>query len=184
MPLLVTIPENEYWNSKTEEFINTKETTIKIEHTLATVASWESRWKKPFLSDKPMTAFEFRDYVKRMTIGEKPDDEVYRSLTQENIKEIEAYMADKMTATWFKEKEGAAKKGMPGKVITAEIIYYYMIELGIPFECENWHLNRLMTLIRVCSEKNTPAKKMSKKDVLSQYANLNAARRAKLGTKG
>lgn len=184
MPISITIPDNEYWDERAEEFIQVKGETLLLEHSLASVAKWESKWKKPFFSDMPMTSAEFVDYVRQMTLEPVKNDLVYRGLEQRHARLIEAYIEDPMTATWFKKKEGTGKGRPTGKVTTAEIIYYNMIELGIPFECQYWHLNRLMTLIRVCAEKKGPQKKMSQKEVLSQYGNLNAARRAKLGTKG
>ena len=184
MPLTITIPAAEYWDQLTEEFIGVEKTTITLEHSLASVSKWESKWKKSFLSADELSEEEFGNYVKCMTLEQDLPDIVYRGLTRSNLMKIEDYMKDSMTATWFKDKEGTSKKGPVGKIITAEIIYYYMVELGIPFECQYWHLNKLLALIHVCSEKNTPGRKMSKREVLSQYASVNAARRAKLGTKG
>lgn len=184
MPLSVTIPANEFWDFRAEEFVNTVDTTIHIEHSLAAIAKWESHWKKPFLENKTLTGDELLDYIRCMTIEDGIDTRVYLGLSGQNLESIRTYMEDSMTAAWFKEDKKSGKSGHVGSALTAEIIYYYMIELGIPFECENWHFNRLMTLIRVCSEKQAVPKKMAKKDIFAQNAALNAKRKARLGTKG
>lgn len=178
--LKLTIPDCEYWDYRTECFEQIPGAVIELEHNLQAISKWEMKWEKPFLSDKGMNIDEFRDYVRCMTLTEDVDPRVYRNLSIDNINAINDYMAKKMTATWFKEKP---KTGGGGKVITSEVIYYWMTELGIPFECDTWHFNRLMTLIRVAGESQNP-KKMSKKDIFSQNKSLNAARRAKRGTKG
>lgn len=186
MPLEIRIPDREIWDEKNEIFIQIQGRVIHLEHSLKAIAKWEGKWKKPFLTDQGLKDEMFLDYVRCMTLEDDVDPSCYLGILQKDVSRIRSYMDDSMTATWFKEdkepKKGKSK--MPSKVITAEIIYYYMVDLGIPFECENWHINRLMTLVRVCAEKNQPPKKMAKNDVLSQYAALNKARRAKLGTKG
>lgn len=178
--LKVVIPDCEYWDYLTEEFTFIPGATIEIEHSLEAIAKWEAEKEKPFLSDKAMEADEFRDYVRCMTLTKGIDPQTYRNLSSANFREINEYMSKKMTATWFKEDK---KKGGSKKVITSELIYYWMTELGIPFDCDTWHFNRLMTLIRVASESQNP-KKMSKKDIFGQNRSLNAMRRAKMGSKG
>lgn len=183
MPLEITVAKDELWDTEKEEFIYVPAATIHLEHSLFSVAKWESLTKKSYFDEKnPMTDKEFVEYLKCMTIEENVCDEVYRGMTYRDHDAIRGYMNDPMTATWFKEDKSKAKG--PKQVTTAEIIYYYMVEFGIPFECEHWHLNRLLTLIRVCSEKQAMPKKMAKKDIFGQNASLNAARRAKLHTKG
>ncbi|HXQ38039.1 MAG TPA: hypothetical protein VN843_28790, partial [Anaerolineales bacterium] len=109
-----------------------------------------------------------------------PDD-VFEALSEENFQEINTYIERKMTATWFSEQPGT-----PGSrdVITAELIYYWMIAFQIPFECENWHLNKLFTLIRVCNIKQSKPKKMSRSEIAQRNRMLNEQRKAQLGTKG
>lgn len=178
--LQITIPKTELFNEETEEFFQIKEQTLCLEHSLVSVSKWESKWKKPFLGANEKTMDEIIDYIRCMTITQNVNPMCYLGLTRENILDVKNYIDDSMTATTFKNRNGPKSH----EIITAEIIYYWMIELGIPFECQKWHLNRLLTLINVCSIKNTPAKKMSRKDALAQQSQLNAARRAKFKSKG
>lgn len=179
--LKITIPGCELWDEVNETFITTKETTIQLEHSLVSLSKWESKWHKPFLKKDAKTVEETLDYIRCMTLTQNVDPNVYKFLTQENIDEINNYIEDSMTATWFAKDDNAKPNR---EVITSEILYYYMIALNIPFECQKWHLNRLITLIRVCSAKNQPDKKLSKKQALKNQAAINAARRKALNSKG
>ena len=163
------------------EFIEPKFQVLQLEHSLVSLSKWESKWCKPFITKTGKTPEELLDYIKYMTITQNVKPEVYDHLTESNIEEIEAYINAPMTATTFSEDKNGKNNR---EVVTAELIYYWMIALQIPFECQKWHLNRLLTLIRVCNIKNSPPKKMSKKDIMSRNAALNAARRKKMNTKG
>ena len=181
--LQITIPASEQWDEKKEEFVTTKEQTLKLEHSLISLSKRESKWCKPFLSNKEKSHEEILDYIKCMTLTKNVDPEVYNVLTNENIKEINDYIMAPMTATTF--SENGVRKKVNNEIFTSEVIYYAMTAYNIPFEnCEKWHLNRLITLIRVCGIKNEPSKKMSKRSIMSQNAALNAARRKKFNTKG
>lgn len=182
MPKRIIIPAREFFNERTEEFVYTQPQEIVLEHSLISIMRWESKWHKPFLDEKhKKTNEEFIDYVKCMSLNNYPDN-VYDDLTFGNIKEIKDYIDDKHTATWFAQDD----KVLPShKIITAEVLYSWMVLNDIPFNpCEKWHLNNLMTLIRVCAQQNMPAKKMSEKEILSQNANLNAERLRKMKTRG
>lgn len=180
--LTITIPATEYFNEKTQEFFTLKEQTLQLEHSLVSLSKWESKWCKPFLSKEEKTSEETIDYIKCMTITQNVSPDVYSRLTNSNIETIKDYIDAPMTATTF--YEDPAQKGRAKETITSELIYYWMISLTIPMECQKWHLNRLLTLIRVCNIKNTPPKKMSKGDIMRRNASLNAARRKQLNTKG
>lgn len=179
--LRITIPAVELWDERKQEFIKTKEQTLQLEHSLVSVAKWESKWCKAFLSKKEKSYEETLDYIKCMTITQNVDPEIYSYLTNANFEQINEYISAPMTATTFSEDK--TSKGNR-EVITAEVIYYWMIALQIPPEYQKWHLNRLLTLIRVCNIKNAPPKKRSKRDIVSQNAALNAARRRQLNTRG
>ena len=179
--LQIVIPGQELWDEQKQEFINTKEQVLQLEHSLISLSKWEAKWCKVFLSKQEKTQEETIDYIKCMTITPNVDPEVYNHLTRENIKEIEDYIAAPMTATYF-SLDNAGKSSR--EQVTSELIYYWMIALNIPFECQKWHLNRLLTLIKVCNIKNQPPKKMSKREIMSRNAALNAARRQQLNTKG
>lgn len=179
--LQIVIPGQEFWDEQKQEFINTKEQVLQLEHSLISLSKWEAKWCKVFLSKQEKTQEETIDYIKCMTITPNVDPEVYNHLTRENIKEIEDYIAAPMTATYF-SSDNAGKSSR--EQVTSELIYYWMIALNIPFECQKWHLNRLLTLIKVCNIKNQPPKKMSKREIMSRNAALNAARRQQLNTKG
>lgn len=179
--LRITIPKNELWDEEKQEFEPVKEQTLQLEHSLISLANWESKWCKPFLSNEDKTSEETIDYVRCMTLTQNVDPNVYKCLTNKNIEEVNKYISSPMTATWFSDNKSNKSNH---EQITAEIIYYQMIALNIPFECQKWHLNRLLTLIRVCAIKNQPEKKMSKHDIMSRNAALNAARRKQLNSKG
>lgn len=181
MPKTITIPEQELFIPP-DRFINTKETTIKIEHSLVSIAKWEAKWHVPFLDEHTEKTNEMMyDYIRCMTISQNVDPSIYQYIPADVIQEINDYIDDPMTATWFRENKIGGNRG---EVVTNELVYYWMIAQNIPLECEKWHFNHLMTLIRVCSEKNAPQKKMSRRDILSQNKALNAARRKASGSKG
>lgn len=179
--LRITIPAVEQWDEFKQEFVSTKEQTLSLEHSLVSLSKWESKWCKAFLTKQEKTLEETLDYIKFMTITKNIDPEVYNYLTNRNIIEINEYIEAPMTATYFSD-EKISKTNR--ELITAEIIYYWMIALNIPFECQKWHLNRLLALIKVCNIKNQPPKKRGKKEIMSRNNALNAARRKQLNTKG
>jgi len=179
--LRITIPAAEQWDEVKQEFVFTKEQTLSLEHSLVSLSKWESKWCKAFLTKQDKTSEETLDYIKFMTLTQNVDPEVYNYLTNGNISEINEYIEAPMTATYFSDEKTVKTSR---EQVTAELIYYWMIALNIPFECQKWHLNRLLTLIKVCNIKNQPPKKRSKKDVMSRNAALNAARRKQLNTKG
>ena len=181
--LLITIPLSpEGWDEQKQEFVEPKTVTLQLEHSLVSLSKWESKWHKAFLSKKDKTEEETLDYIKCMTLTQHVDPEVYNYLTHENIDQINKYIENPMTATVFSERPSGGKGS--NEVITAELIYYWMIALNIPFECRKWHLNKLLTLVRVCEIKNAPPKKMSKRDLMSRNAKLNAARRQQHNSRG
>ena len=179
--LTITVPATEEFDEIKGEFVYTKEQTLQLEHSLISISKWESRWCKPFLAKQEKTTEEVIDYVRCMTLNKNIDDDVYGCLTQANITAINDYIGAPMTATTFSGNELGKKNG---EQITSELIYYWMIALQIPFECQKWHINRLLTLIRVCNVKNAPPKKMSKREIMSRNSALNAARKKQLNTKG
>lgn len=182
--LRIVVPGQEFWDEKTEEFLYFKEQTLELEHSLLSISKWESKWHKSFLSSRDKTDEETIDYVRCMTITKNVDPDVYYRLTDENIRAINDYIDDPMTATVISDvlEEGSSKHSRD--VVTSELIYYWMIAFNIPVEFEKWHISRLLTLIRVCEIKNAPPKKMSKKAIMSRNKALNEARRRKLGSKG
>lgn len=180
--LQITIPATEQYDELHGEFIHTKEQTLQLEHSLVSLSKWERKWHKPFLNTKEKTLEETIDYIKCMTLNKNVPDEVYSCLTQKNVDDINAYIEDPMTATTFSEDKNGPKSR---EIITAELIYYWMISLQIPVdECQKWHINSLLTLIRVCNIKSQPPKKMGKRETMSRNAALNAARKKQLNTKG
>ena len=177
----LSIPGAEYWDEQKQEFIYKKPVVLQLEHSLVSLSKWESKWNKAFLSKGEKTNEETLDYIKCMTITQNVNPDVYARLTTKNFEEINAYIDAPMTATTFGEDKS---KKSNKEIITAELIYYWMIALNIPFECQKWHLNRLLALIRVCDIKNSPPKKMSKKEIMSRNAALNEARKKQLNTRG
>lgn len=181
----ITIPNAvELFDSDTNQFINVKPTKIQLEHSLISLKKWEQKWHKPFLAKEEKTSEEMLDYIRCMTLNHGVDPNTYRALTVEDIEKISEYIKDPMTATWFSSNETVGASKSKKEIITAEIIYYWMITLQIPVEFQKWHLNQLLTLIKVVNLKNAPEKKMNKREAAKQRSALNAARRAKHRTSG
>ena len=179
--LQITVPENELWDPVKSEFIQIKEQTLQLEHSLVSISKWESKWEKPYMAREEKTREEAIDYIRCMTITQNVNPYVYTALGDENIQKIDKYIKARMTATTINRKQGG---GRSNEIVTSEVIYSWMISLGIPPEYEKWHLNRLLTLIEVCSIREQPPKKMSTRDIMSRNAALNAARRRRLNSKG
>lgn len=180
--LEITIPARDFFDEQKEEFITTKETVLKLEHSLVSISKWESKWCKPFLDKRTKkTREQTIDYIKFMTMTQNVDPLVYEYLDNETVNKINEYIEAPMTATIFSDIE---KKAGGSEIITSELIYYWMISLQIPVEFQKWHLNRLLTLIRVCNVKNSPSKKMTRGEILRRNKALNDARKAQLHTNG
>lgn len=178
----VDIPERDYYDESTNTFVMIPARTINLEHSLVAISNWESKWMKPFLNDKPKTTEETYDYIQCMVVGEPCDLLTIQSITSFDLDRITAYIQSPRTATTITQR-GPAKPNR--EVKTSELIYYWMIAFNIPFECQYWHLNRLLTLVNICNIKNdTSNKKVNPKDTLRRNAELNAARKKALNTSG
>lgn len=185
-------PKSEMWDPKLEIFVYedaVPETKITLEHSLISISKWESKWKKAFLKKEEKSNEEVIDYVRCMTMEKNIPDRVYNFIPPSEIKRIIDYIEDPMTATHINSRPSTGSMTEKKDVVTSELIYYWMIVNEIPFECERWHINRLMALIQICSVKNaamygSKKNKMNKRDLLRNNAAMNAARRAKSGSKG
>lgn len=187
--LTLTLPDVELYDEKNNQFMYAKGQTITLEHSLVSVSKWESKWKIPFLSGKTMTAEQTRDYIRCMTITQNVNPILFSKLTQETLDIVTEYIQDPQTATWFSEKDKQKQGGGSNRPITSELIYYWMIESGIPMECQKWHLNRLLTLIEVCNAERKAAdpnnkKRYNPRDLAKSRSALNAQRRAAMHTRG
>lgn len=179
--LEINIEKFELFDEEKQEFVSGGPCKLQLEHSLISISKWEAKWQKPFLTNKDKTEEEIRDYIVDMTINKNVKSDVYLGLSQDNLDAINEYISSPMTATWFNERNAQPPNR---EVITSELIYYWMIAMNIPFECQKWHLNRLLTLIKVCTIKNTPPKKMSRRELAKRNNALNRERRAMLHTKG
>ena len=179
--LEIIIPERDQWDEVNEVFIKTERQTIRLEHSLLSLSKWEAKWHKYFLDNKDITNEELLDYIRCMTLTQNVDPNVYYNLTEENMKAVNEYIHDPITSTWFREVNNRPPSR---SIITSEVIYSWMVALQIPFECEKWHLNRLMVLIRVCNENNQPKKKMNRRDVMNRNKALNEMRKQTYNTNG
>lgn len=179
--LTITIEGEEFFDEENQIFLTRGDVVLELEHSLAALSKWESKWLKPFLSDNDKTSEETLDYVRCMCVTPDIAPEIFSKLNQTHIDKISEYLDSKQTATWFSD-DGRQSKSR--EVITTELIYYWMITLGIPLEAEQWHLSRLIALIRVFNAKNSPPKKMSPDEIARRQRELNAKRKAELGTRG
>lgn len=182
LTIQVTLSAEESFDPKTKMFSDSLELfELQLEHSLVSLSKWESHFEKAFLSQEDKTPEETLWYIQAMTQTENVPPEVWGKLSSKNLEEINEYIMAKQTATTFNEPPG---RGGSGEFITAELIYYWMVALQIPFECQYWHLNRLLTLVKVCNLKNQPQKKMSPREIARKHRELNEKRRRELGTTG
>lgn len=179
--LTIVVPGVEMFDDQSQEFVTQGDVTLELEHSLVSLSKWESKHEKPFLGKQEKTTEETLDYVRCMIVTPNVSEEVISKLSEQNLMAVNEYIDSKMTATWFNEPPGAPKSR---DVITAELIYYWMVVFQIPFQCEHWHLNRLFTLIRVCNIKQAKPKKMTRAELAARNRELNAQRREQLGSKG
>ena len=180
--LTIKVPAGEFFTESTGSFTQLPEQTLQLEHSLISISKWESKWHKPFFDGKDKTRAETVDYFRCMAVSNNVNPLTWLNLSKENEEQIMKYIQDPMTGTTFHERNKYGRGGH--QVISSEVLYWEMIELGIPFECEKWHINRLFTLIKVCQIKQNGEKKMSRKDMISQNRALNAARRGRMGSLG
>lgn len=180
--ITIHIPEGELYDEEKEEFIETKDITLELEHSLISVSKWESKWKKPYVSEEKKSTEEVIDYIRCMTINKNVDPNVYRAIPAKELQKIVDYINDPMTATIF--YDGNRKPKRNSEFVTSELIYFWMSAYNIPFTCEKWNFNRLMALIRIAGEKNSEPEKMSSDEIRAQNRLLNEKRRAALKSKG
>lgn len=182
LELLVPITP-ELWDEVNEVFIEPTYVRLQLEHSLDSLATWESKWNKAFLGKQEKTAEESLDYIRCMTLTPNVDPDVYNHLTEENIKQIQDYIQAPMSATFFGDNQ---KENRPSReIVTAEVIEYWMVVLNIPSDKRYCHLNRLIALVRVCDLKNSPNKKrMSPQEIMRRNSELNEQRLKRLNTTG
>lgn len=178
--LTITVPGVEHFDEDTQEFVSVGDVVLELEHSLVSLSKWEEIFEKPFLGEDEKTSDEVLAYIKFMTMTKVPE-EVFPKLSEGNISDIDKYINAKRTATWFSDSPGAPPAR---EVITAELVYYWMVAFNIPFECQHWHLNKLFTFIRVCNIKQAKPKKMSRSELAQRNRELNAQRKKQLGTTG
>lgn len=170
----------ESYDSVNDRFTHAELFRLELEHSLVSLSKWESKFEKPFLGEGEKTEAELLWYINAMHQGDELPEDLHLYLTDDHVRQVNEYINAKMTATWFSEVDDKKNK----EVITAEVIYYWMVSLQIPFECQSWHLNRLMTLVRVINEKNAPPKQLSREQIMERNRRLNEERQRKYGTSG
>ena len=180
--LKLHIEKSEFFDQRTRKFIDVPEMDIELEHSLVSLSKWEEIWEIPFLNSDNKTNEQVSSYVECMLLTENVPPVFLQTLTSEQYAAINDYISAKRTATTFSNH---APQKNSGEFVTGELIYYWLVALQIPFQpTETWHLNKLLTLVKVVNAKNTPPKKMSRSEIASRQRQLNAARRAKYGTNG
>lgn len=186
--LIIKVPaqKRQYWNEETEQFVyfNVEEdVTLELEHSLRSISRFEEHYHERYFDfnnpkvypQKSFTEEQIFYYFKCMTMnGEYPDD-VYKCLTQDDIRQIVNYMNDSHTATIINDKD---TKSANNELTSSELIYYWMCSAQIPWEAQDWHINRLLTLIHIFGIKNGDHKKKSTKDTAMDYRRLNEKRLA------
>ncbi len=179
--LTIMVGEVEHYDETKKEFYYLGGVKLELEHSLVSLSKWESEFKKPFLGPQDRTRDETLGYVRAMILTPEYPPDILDQFSEKNFLDINAYIEDAMTATWFADSPNKPKSR---EIITAELIYYWMITLNINWEAQHWHLNRLFTLIKVIGAKSEKPKKMSKAEIAARNRELNERRKRELGTSG
>jgi hypothetical protein len=180
--LTIVVSGEEMFDNEKSKFVRTMDDQVlELEHSLVSLSKWESKYEKPFLAAGEKTPDQILSYIHFMVISPGVSPEILSHLDQENLHQINAYIESKQSATTFGIMPD--RKGR-GETVTSELIYYWMTAFEIPWEAQHWHLNRLFSLIRICNVKQQKPKKMSRSEIAARNRELNAQRRAELGTKG
>lgn len=181
--LRLIVSGQEFYDEINEEFVTFDDVVLELEHSLASLSKWESKFGKPFLSSSDKTDEEVIAYIEFMVLSDNLSKEVYDRISKQNLDEINDYISSEQSATTFSDTSQQRGKGRE-EIVTSELIYYWMLSYNVPFECENWHLNRLFALLRICNIKNSKQRKMSRSEIAARNRDLNAQRKASLGTSG
>lgn len=176
--LELTVTLKEGYDESIGEFVELSGAVLQLEHSLVSLSKWESKWEKSFLDSKTEKTEEMLlDYIRCMILNEY-EEETLQKLTREQVTQINEYINAKRTATWFNERPTDGRRAPRAKVITSDLIYYWMVAMTIPFECQTWHLNRLITLIRITEAENKPKERMGRKESMAQHRATNQRRRS------
>ena len=181
--LTLIIEEDEFFDEANSSFVKMDKIVLELEHSLVSLSKWESRFCKPFLGNGEKTREETIAYIECMVLSGNFSMDIYNRLKPSHLDQINEYISSEQSATTFVDLQGS-KAGSRNMIITSELIYYWMVSYTVPFECENWHLNRLFALLRICNVKSGNQKKMSKNEIATRNRELNAQRKAQLNTTG
>lgn len=172
MPLTIHIPETELWDETREVFVHVKEQTLTLEYSLVNVSKWESRWQKIFLSPEEKTEEQKRDFVYCMICNENTDPNVIYAFTEEDFKKVDRYISTSQSAAIIPEEKTNEPKS--NELLSTDLIYYYLAQMQVPYiPTQDWHLSRVMSLIRIGSFKNKPEKKLNKQEAVAQVESIN-----------
>ena len=177
------VPETRMFDEENNKFIYVPRTVLTLRHSLVSISEWEMKYKIPYmLTGRKWSEEETLYYMKCMTVGDIPDDNVYRAIPYNVQLEIREYINDPLTAARIKEMAGARKNNQD---VTSDLIYAWMVMLQMPAQpYETWHLERLITLIKTVSAEQAPKKKMTTQEVYDRYMEINERNRAKFNSKG
>lgn len=171
--LRIEVNRIELFDEEASKLIDYPHTILTLAHSLLTISKWESITNKPFMVPKalerkyPKTPQDLILYMDCMVVGNSPkySGTVLWHLHRQTVFD---YMASPQSATVIRDH---APSNRSGKFITSEEIYLWMINYGIPFEAERWHINRLLTLIKMRSIQENP-KKRSQDEVVKELTAL------------
>jgi hypothetical protein len=171
--LTITVLGEEHWDQENEKFVYPDSFKLELEHSLVSLSKWESKWEVPFLGEKPKTTEMVLDYIECMILTPDPPADWISKLSKENIEEITAYFDSKQSATWFNDHHPEPKTG---ETITSELVYYWLDICDIDWQAQYWHLNRLLTLVKIHTVKQAKPKPMSRSEMLRRRRALNKQR--------